>query len=214
MVIVRRDAVIAAIWLGIAFLSGCSEADRDVIQLAEATVPLPAGDAASGVVAVVAIEPWPANRANKTTGSIRFVPTSTGLELTGRLTNLPKGIHGLHIHQNSSCADPGPHFSPVAHRHGDPQGAEHHLGDLGNIEADAADEAMVSVNVDGLALNGKRSILGHAMVVHADEDDLKTQPSGNSGDVIACGIIEADGDAEVRPENLSLPPGSSTEASG
>ena len=59
----------------------------------------------------------------------------------------------------------------------------------------------MSINVDGLALNGKNSILGHALVVHAGPDDLTSQPSGNSGEVIGCGIIAADGDADVRPEN-------------
>jgi Cu-Zn family superoxide dismutase len=195
-------------------LGGCSDADQDIVLLADAATAPPASDAASGVVASVAIAPWPANGAGKTKGTIHLVPTSTGLELTGQLTDLPKGMHGLHIHANSNCADPGPHFSPVAHRHGDPKDADHHLGDLGNIEADAAEEATVSANVDGLALHGKRSILGHAMVVHAGADDLQTQPSGNSGDVIACGIIQADGEAEVRPENLVAPPDSKPKVNG
>ncbi len=165
--------------------------------------PTPSGDAAPGVVASVEIKPWTGNGSNdnKVNGVIQFAPTSSGMELSGALRNLPEGAHGLHIHQNDDCASPGEHFVPTGNRHGDPGSAEHHLGDLGNVEADASNQAVVSIGVSGLTLNGTNSILGRAMVVHARPDDMTSQPSGNSGDVIGCGIITAEGDAEVRPEN-------------
>ena len=167
----------------------------------------PPGDDASNVVAVAHIEPVSgAGDDNKVTGSIHFAPTTTGLELSGRLMNLATGKHGAHIHTNGSCDDPGEHFAPESKLHGDPKQGEHHLGDLGNVEADSANEAWISINVQGLTLRGDRSILGHTLVVHAAPDDLKTQPSGNSGDVIACGVIEPEGDAEVRPESQATVP--------
>ena len=167
------------------------------------TEPAPIGDSAPGVAASVEIKPWSADATsdNKVSGAIQFAPTSGGMEVSGALKNLPKGLHGLHIHENGECSKPGGHLAPAGNRHGDPTNGEHHLGDLGNVEADASNQAAVSINVEGLALNGKNSILGHALVVHAGPDDLTSQPSGNSGEVIGCGIIAADGDADVRPEN-------------
>jgi Cu-Zn family superoxide dismutase len=163
--------------------------------------PTPPGDAARDTVAVVHIEPNGAITDNKITGSVYFSPTSDGIELSGRLTQVGSGKHGIHIHEKGNCVDPGEHFSPEEAAHGDPKNGEHHLGDLGNIEADPANEAWVSMNVKGLSLQGENSVLGKALVVHADPDDLKSQPSGNSGAVLACGIIESDDQAEVRPES-------------
>lgn len=165
--------------------------------------PAPIGDAAPGVVASVEIKPRAGGGTtdNKVSGTIQFAATTTGLEVSGALKNLAPGLHGLHIHANGDCGKPGGHFAPANKQHGDPANGEHHLGDLGNVEADASQQAAVSINVAGLALHGPNSILGHALAVHADPDDLHSQPSGNSGDIIGCGIIAADGDAEVRPEN-------------
>jgi Cu-Zn family superoxide dismutase len=218
----RRISTFAII-CGAAALYGCSDPERDPARLPRAVAqvdtphaaalansglaakpaePVPAGDSAPGVVASVEIKPWTQGASeNKVTGAIQFAPTTTGLELSGALKNLPAGLHGLHIHENGDCSNPGGHFAPASNRHGDPANGEHHLGDLGNVDADASNQAAVSINVPGLALHGKNSILGHALVVHANPDDLHSQPSGNSGDVIGCGIIAADGDAEVRPEN-------------
>ena len=151
-------------------------------------------------MAVAHLKPLPGAEKGPS-GYVYFAPTSEGIELTGRLLEIEQGKHGIHIHNGGDCADPGGHFAPQDDSHGDPARGEHHLGDLGNVEADPANEAWVSINVDGLALKGENSVLGKPLVVHADADDLQSQPSGNSGDVLACGIIEPDGDAEVRPEN-------------
>ncbi len=217
---VLRTVLLSVVCIGCGF--GCSDpqdpakvpkaaAATDVLSQAPSNTqlegkppaPMPSGDAAPGVVASVEIKPRTGNgsRDNEVNGVIQFAPTSSGMELSGALRNLPEGAHGLHIHQNDDCASPGEHFAPTGKRHGDPGGAEHHLGDLGNVEADASNQAVVSIGVSGLALNGTNSILGHAMVVHAGPDDMTSQPSGNSGDVIGCGIITAEGDADVRPEN-------------
>lgn len=165
--------------------------------------PKPASDAASGVVASVEIKPWSSNGTtdSKVMGVIQFAPTSSGMEVSGAMKDLPTGLHGLHIHKNGDCSNPGGHFAPSGYPHGDPADRERHLGDLGNVEADASNQAVVSINVPGLALNGKNSILGRTVVVNAGLDDLSSQPSGSSGDVIGCGVIAADGDAKVRPEN-------------
>ncbi len=221
MPISLQTVLLAVVCCGFAF--GCSDPTPDPTKVPRAAAPIdshpqalpntqlankpaeppPAGDAASGVVASVEIKPWSSGATddNKVTGVIQFAPTSSGMEVSGALKNLPTGLHGLHIHESGDCAKPGGHFAPTGNRHGNPANGEHHLGDLGNVEADASNQAAVSISVSGLALSGKNSILGHALVVHAGADDMSSQPSGNSGDVIGCGIIAADGDAEVRPEN-------------
>ena len=144
--------------------------------------------ATDGVVAIVDVQPIGDNKAN---GSLQIVQTPTGIEISGRLMELAAGQHGFHVHENADCDDPGVHFAPDGNPHGDPKKGAHHLGDLGNIEAGAANEAIVYLEVDGPRLEGEQSLIDRVLVVHSGADDLKTQPSGNSGDPIACGVIEA-----------------------
>lgn len=224
----QRACLTSLVAIGVVIAGGCADVDEEDVSVAprapsvvvtdasqrsatsdgaqtepaldpatEAPTP---GDAAKDTVAVAHLQPQAGADDNEASGYVYFAPTSNGIELTGRLLDIEQGKHGIHIHENGDCADPGPHFAPDDSAHGDPERGEHHLGDLGNIEADPANEAWVSINVDGLALKGERSVLGKALVVHVGADDLSSQPSGNSGDVLACGIIEPDDDAEVRPE--------------
>jgi Cu-Zn family superoxide dismutase len=119
-----------------------------------------------------------------------------GMEL--KFENLPPGEHALHFHQNAKCDAPdfksaGPHFNPDGKKHGleNPEG--HHAGDMANFTVDANGKASfrvvnkdVSLGTDSHSLftNG-----GTAIVIHAKADDMKTDPSGNAGDRIACGVI-------------------------
>jgi Cu-Zn family superoxide dismutase len=119
-----------------------------------------------------------------------------GLGIAVRVTGLAPGVHGIHIHEFGDCTAPdgssaGEHFAPERDPHGAPAArpAEHHLGDLGNITADAGGTAVLDVDDDELELTGDRGVVGRALIVHAGEDDLTTQPSGDSGDPVACGVI-------------------------
>ncbi len=116
--------------------------------------------------------------------------------MTGDVTGLAPGTkHGFHVHEFGDCSAPdgtsaGGHFAPEAHPHGAPDPAAHHAGDLGNLEADAAGKATVNLLVPGLSLgSGARALLGRGVIVHAQADDLTTQPTGNAGGRIACGVI-------------------------
>ncbi len=121
----------------------------------------------------------------------------TGIVL--RLTGVPPGEHGFHIHQsgdlregcNSLCA----HFNPCGKNHGGPNDKERHVGDLGNIQPDSNGEVNKTMYDTKIKLSGKNSIIGRSVVIHADRDDLgkggnaESLKTGNAGKRIACGVI-------------------------
>ena len=131
-------------------------------------------------------------------GQITLEETTDGLKLQGQFVNVPPGLHGIHIHEGSSCAEAGSaaggHFNPRQVKHGDlkAEGFENaHAGDLGNLDASADGTADWQIEIPGLALDeGDFAVSGRAMILHADPDDFG-QPTGNAGGRIACGIIEA-----------------------
>ena len=128
-------------------------------------------------------------------GTVRFNEVPPNVRIVADLTGLTPGKHGFHIHDKGDCSAPdassaGPHFNPEKKMHGAPDAAEHHMGDLGNIEADATGHAHYERTVNFLELAvDPNTIDGKAVIVHAGEDDLHSQPAGNSGARVACGII-------------------------
>jgi len=132
---------------------------------------------------------------SQVTGTVTFTKVGDEVQMVADIQNLKPGKHGFHIHEKGDCsaadaASAGAHFNPTQKHHGGPMTADHHAGDLGNIEADASGKAHLDWK-GKLSLSGKDSIIGRSVVVHEKEDDLKTDPSGNSGARIACGTINA-----------------------
>src|SRR3954471_16051796 len=132
---------------------------------------------------------------SKVTGTVIFTKTGDDVQVVADITGLTPGKHGFHIHEKGDCSAPdaasaGAHFNPSQHKHGWPATSDHHDGDLGNIEADASGKAHLDWK-GKMSLSGANSIIGKSVVVHEKEDDLKTDPSGNSGARQACGAIEA-----------------------
>lgn len=119
------------------------------------------------------------------------------VRLTGSLQGLPPNAQfGFHIHEVGDCSAPdassaGAHFNPTNAPHGDPTGTAHHAGDMLNAQSDGQGMATVDVTASGVSLATAQpdDVLGKAVVLHAKPDDYKTQPSGGSGDRIACGVI-------------------------
>ena len=157
----------------------------------EAAQPAPQSQPAPG--GTVTLQPTQGNTAG---ANLVLMSMGDGVHFTGRITGLPPGPHGFHIHENGDCSAPdassaGGHFNPTGAAHGAPDAAAHHLGDLGNIEADSYGNAEVNVHVGGITLGeGANSIKGKAVIVHAAADDFQTQPTGNAGARLACGVIQ------------------------
>jgi len=130
-------------------------------------------------------------------GEGRIVATATGLKLTVDAQGVPAGLHGIHVHTTGKCEGPdfqtaGGHWNPTARQHGhdNPQGA--HSGDLPNITIAANGTGTLTIDLPGAKLSGEGGLLdadGAALVIHATADDMKTDPSGNSGGRIACGVF-------------------------
>ena len=127
-------------------------------------------------------------------GTVTFTAAGDTVKVVADLTGLTPGKHGFHIHEFGDCSDPkaasaGGHFNPSNHQHGAPDATERHAGDLGNIDADASGKAHLEANDKSMKLAGTDSIIGHAVIVHEKADDLKTQPTGDAGGRVACGVI-------------------------
>ena len=127
-------------------------------------------------------------------GKVSFVKHAGGILITADVEGLTPGLHGFHIHEFGDCSaadatSAGGHFNPDNKPHGSPEDIDRHAGDLGNLDADAEGRAHYE-RVDGhIALSGPRSIVGLAVIVHAGEDDFTSQPTGNAGARVACGVI-------------------------
>lgn len=142
--------------------------------------------------AVAMLNPTTGHRAN---GIVRMAQEGERVVVQARVAGLtPNKEHGFHVHEKGDCSAPdassaGEHLNPQGKPHGAPH-ADHHAGDLPSLKADAAGVAATSFEVKGTLLGaGASDLIGKALVVHADPDDYMTQPSGNSGKRIACGVI-------------------------
>jgi Cu-Zn family superoxide dismutase len=128
-------------------------------------------------------------------GTVKLTQLADGsVEVKVDLTGVPDGIHGFHVHDKGDCGDngnaAGGHFNPAATAHGAPAAMPHHAGDFGNVTANAAGEVRTTFTTRSVTVEaGPNSAVGHAVILHANPDDLVTQPTGNAGGRIACGVV-------------------------
>lgn len=127
-------------------------------------------------------------------GDVTFTDTGNGTSIEAHLTGLAPGKHGFHIHETGDCSGDGTaagdHFNPGSMPHGGPDGTSLHAGDMGNLVADAQGNAQLTMLSKHVTLdNGPMGIVGRAVIVHENEDDLTSQPAGNAGSRVACGVI-------------------------
>jgi len=173
---------------------------RVALPVAAASVLLMAGcaqtpAAGAGAAAVAELKP---TAGNTVAGTVRFEQLGSKVVVTAAITGLkPNGEHGFHVHEKGDCSAPdamsaGGHFNPGGKPHGHHGKAERHAGDMPNLRADASGAARVMWETDLLTVgSGAASVIGRSVVIHRDPDDYASQPAGNSGPRLACGVIVA-----------------------
>lgn len=129
-------------------------------------------------------------------GTLTLTNAPTGIKIAGTLRGLPPGVHGFHVHTTGACSPlfeaAGGHWNPTARQHGrdNPMGPHH--GDIASIIVGADSSATVDATTLGGSLRGTDPLLdadGAAIVVHAGPDDHRTDPAGDSGSRLACGVV-------------------------
>ena len=129
-------------------------------------------------------------------GTVTFTKAEGGVRVQAQLKGLKPGDHGFHIHEFGDCSAPdgasaGGHFNPAGAPHAGPHDPQRHAGDMGNVTAGADGGASVDYVDPQASFEGANDVLGRGVIVHEKGDDLKTQPTGNAGGRLACGVIGA-----------------------
>lgn len=215
----KRSAVWGALLLAGALVFPACQKKESSEYGAEATA-TPAGEASTGI-AEATPEPSLTSQVagaqlsgpGGVDGVITFTQQPGGVHVVARIEHATPGKHGFHLHAGGTCDAPGfkgagDHFNPTSTSHGAPDADPHHAGDFGNIEVGADGVGNLDVTSSMLSVGeGANDVIGKAVILHKGEDDLKTQPSGNSGDRIACGVVaKAQGQAET-PATTPSPSG-------
>ena len=173
------------------FVAGCASTPSTDSRASASTAAI--STARSGVVNLAAAS------GSLVSGKVTASPMGDGVHLRGEVGGLTaNSAHGIHFHENGDCSaadasSAGGHFNPTAAPHGKRGSGAHHAGDMDNIVADAGGVAKVDMHVSGVTLGGGASndVAGRALIVHAMPDDYRSQPSGNAGARLACGVLRA-----------------------
>ena len=153
----------------------------------------------------VAVATLNATSNSNAAGEVEFTSQGTDVVVTISATGLSTGVHAVHIHENGDCSaadasSAGGHFAPEGHDHGAPDDGpqQRHVGDLGNVLRSEQGVAKSRHADSVISLDGPNSIVGKAVVIHAESDDFVTQPGGDAGPRVACGVIEYEAaDSEI-----------------
>ncbi len=159
---------------------------------AQKTTPEPPPETANAVTKAVAVV-HPIGDSG-VTGTVTFVKVPDGVRIIADIQGLTPGEHGFHVHQYGDCSAPdgtsaGGHFNPDNKPHGAPSDQERHVGDLGNIKAEDSSTAQYERTDQVITFSGPHSIIGRGLIIHAGQDDLTSQPTGDAGGRVACGVI-------------------------
>lgn len=165
--------------------AGCSAPSDEPTQQAAAVTPIASGDLLLSD--------------GKSVGAVKIVAESGTVSLLVAISGLPKGTHGFHLHQTGECTDPdfksaGGHLNPLGKNHGTESEGGSHVGDLPNLELGGTDAEPQTFVIEGSETQISEWVLdedGTAVVIHANPDDYKTDPSGAAGARIACAVLSA-----------------------
>ena len=170
-------------------IAGCASTPSS--STPAAAVPVPKSTAQSAMVNLASAS------GSLVSGKLAVNTMADGVHITGEVGGLqPGSLHGFHIHEKGDCSaadasSAGGHFNPVGAAHGKAEAGAHHAGDADNLVADAQGVAKVDRHFAGVTLGGgaANDVAGKAVIVHAAPDDYKSQPAGNAGARVACGVI-------------------------
>jgi Cu-Zn family superoxide dismutase len=169
----------------------CAPSEQSSQEAPPMTESMPFQEMETVTQAVAVLHPTQGSEAH---GVVRFLQTDAGVQVLADIEGLTSGAHGFHVHQYGDCSAPdgtsaGGHFNPDGTPHGAPTATERHVGDLGNITVDEMGRGHLEWTDTLLSFAGPHSILGRGVIVHAGADDLTSQPTGNAGGRVACGVI-------------------------
>lgn len=178
-------------------LAGCKKDNEQVVQDSENAYAAPTPTAEATPVPTITSDIAAAQLAGPggVKGTITFTQEAGGVHVVARVEGAKPGKHGFHLHAGGVCEgdfkSAGDHFNPTNVAHGAPDAEPHHAGDFGNVEvgADGTGNADFTTNMLSLG-EGANDAIGKAVILHGGADDLKTQPSGNSGPRVACGVVQ------------------------
>jgi len=181
-----------SVLLGSLFLIMISGMDCEKKESVEKIVPVELGRIVTKAIAVL----HPTEDSN-VQGTVTFTKVADGIEIIADVRGLSPGKHGFHIHEYGDCSaldatSAGGHFNPEDMPHGAPTDKKRHVGDLGNLMADSEGKAHYQRVDRQISFSGIHSIIGLAVIIHQGEDDLTSQPTGNAGPRVACGVIGID----------------------
>lgn len=172
-------------------LAACATTTPTATAEASASAPAPTSTASSATVNLASAS------GSLVSGKLTAMPMGNGVHFTGEVGGLaPGSTHAIHVHETGDCSaadasSAGGHFNPTGEAHGRVGTEPHHAGDMNNIVANAEGVARVDVHAQGVTLGGgaANDIAGRAVIVHAAPDDYQSQPSGNAGARVACGLV-------------------------
>lgn len=159
--------------------------------------PRPSAQAGSSTKTASAAAAIEARSGSKVAGKATFTASAGKVTMKIDVTGLAPGSHAIHLHENGDCSDAeakaaGGHWNPTKMQHGRWGEGAFHRGDIGNLEADAAGKATLTFATDLWTIGGDpaTNIVGRSVVVHEKVDDFQTQPTGNAGGRVGCGVIK------------------------
>lgn len=189
-----QHLLVLAVALTMSSVVGCAKKEAPVPEAAEPVVvqeaSVGADEAATRAQAKLELG---ADRVDA--GAVLFELGADGVRITAHIVGAPPGVHGLHVHELGDCSaedftSAGGHFNPTDAPHGSPEDAERHAGDLGNIVIGADGSGHLELVSTMLSIDeGDNAVVGRGVILHAKEDDLKSQPTGAAGARLACGVV-------------------------
>jgi superoxide dismutase, Cu-Zn family len=200
----KASALMISYVAAAALVVGCGgsspEAEAPAEPVVDPAFAEPEADDAADEMAtepLTAIAVLEARSGSDVSGTITFTEVAEGVRVTGEIRGLEPGPRGFHVHEHGDCSaedamSAGGHFNPTDAPHGAPHGDQHHVGDMGNVVADDEGVARIDEVFQFLTLEEGQpnTIVGRSVIVHADEDDLESQPTGDAGARLGCGVIE------------------------